>query len=319
MRISNSEIQTFKRCRRKWWFQYYLKLTPNLPKPTGPMVIGNRVHSALERYYDARYRGLCTEDAIDTALGRHAGNVAFTIAENNWTEGDPDLKLFESEAELSRLMLEGYFEWLEEEGADEGLTVIQVEKPVTVEWPGAWTGDSEPIQIMGKLDLKLHRESDNAIIAMDHKTTQTLSRPLRTLHMNEQELLYEWLLLQTEQIRIDGMLFNFLRKCKRTATAKPPFYARAEVRHSMAEIKSFEIRLLGELRSILSMRQALDSGADPLSLVYPTPTQDCDWSCPYFTVCPLVDRADYSASDAVALTMKTHDPYERYDVGADET
>jgi len=47
MRISNSEVQVFKRCRRRWYFNYYLWLRPNFEKATGPAPIGNRIHACL--------------------------------------------------------------------------------------------------------------------------------------------------------------------------------------------------------------------------------------------------------------------------------
>ena len=214
MRISNSEIQTFKRCKRKWWFNYYLRLKPALEVYTGPSSIGNRVHSALEQYYNMLYYGETTENAIGDSLGTHDSDVSHVIAERGWQDGDPDLKKFESEAELTRLMLEGYFEWLQETGADEGLEVVSVERPVT------WAIDDD-IEIMGKLDVRVYRQHDGATLGIDHKTTQSLEVPVRTLHMNEQELMYEWLLHKvTYGARVDGSLWNFLRKCKRTASAK---------------------------------------------------------------------------------------------------
>ena len=51
IRISNSEIQTFKDCRRRWWLSYYRRLQPKTQQMTGALALGSRVHEALDMYY----------------------------------------------------------------------------------------------------------------------------------------------------------------------------------------------------------------------------------------------------------------------------
>ena len=51
VRISNSEIQTFKDCRRKWWLSYYRRLKPKSANMTGALALGSRIHEALDMYY----------------------------------------------------------------------------------------------------------------------------------------------------------------------------------------------------------------------------------------------------------------------------
>jgi CRISPR/Cas system-associated exonuclease Cas4 (RecB family) len=52
IRMSNSEIQTFKDCRRKWWLGYYRGLKPKNKDFTGALALGSRIHAALEDYYE---------------------------------------------------------------------------------------------------------------------------------------------------------------------------------------------------------------------------------------------------------------------------
>ena len=51
--ISNSEIQTYKSCKRKWYLTYYLELGLRRESQTGtgPRELGTRVHAALRAYY----------------------------------------------------------------------------------------------------------------------------------------------------------------------------------------------------------------------------------------------------------------------------
>ena len=309
MRISNSEIQTFKRCRRKWYFNYHLWLKPNFEKETGPSPIGIRVHDVLSRYYTAKMLGFDTDSCTVDALTHHEGVMNESMAKAAANGDDTDILL--KECELSRIMLEGYFEWLAETGVDEGLVVTGAETSVEF----LTTIFDVELTILAKLDIRILRELDGARLFMDHKTAQELSTPLKTMHLNEQFLHYDWIMRQLGlPERVDGGMFNFLRKVKRTATMKSPAYGRLEVRHNERELDAFEKRLRGEIRAILSLRNALDTGTDPLSLVYPTPTRDCAWDCPYFQICPMVDRQDGSAERVIELSMRKVDPYERYDV-----
>jgi hypothetical protein len=251
--------------------------------------------------------GFDTDSGIVDALTYHEGVMNESMAKAAANGDDTDILL--KECELSRIMLEGYFEWLAETGADEGLKVIGAESSVM---HSLEIFDTE-VTILAKLDIRILRELDGATLFMDHKTAQELSTPLKTMHLNEQFLHYDWILRQVTGERVDGGMFNFLRKVKRGVRSNPPFYGRLEVRHNERELDAFEKRLRGEIRAILSLRQALDTGTDPLTLVYPTPTRDCCWDCPYFQVCPMVDRQDGSAERVIELSMRQVDPYERYD------
>lgn len=216
------------------------------------------------------------------------------------------------EADLSRAMLEGYFEWLEESGADEGLTVIAAEEPI--ELAGLTPVTKTHVIIRAKLDLRVHRERDDTEMFLDHKTVAEFTTPTATLHLDEQMLMYEWLLQRVmPDAKVSGAIYNMIRKVKRTARAKPPFFERFEIQHSPQEINSFYRRLLGELEEIISVRRRLDAGEDPLSVVYPSPSRDCTWKCDFFPVCHIIDRPQDEPERVLEYLYEPTDPYARYD------
>ena len=51
IRLSNSELQTFKDCRRRWWLNYYRRLQPKQKDMTGALALGTRIHAALDAHY----------------------------------------------------------------------------------------------------------------------------------------------------------------------------------------------------------------------------------------------------------------------------
>ena len=313
MRISNSEIQVFKRCKRRWYFNYYLQLKPNIDSATGAAPIGTRIHKVLDQYYNAKLNGASDDMARALAMRYHGTLVAYDVEVGRASLDD---KKYTSEIELTTLMLEGYFDWLQETGADEGLRVVASETPVEVDIEV----DGTPVTVMGLLDLRLYRELDGAHLFIDDKTCMEMTSFSKWSHLNEQFKTYDWLLSHATGEHTDGGMFNLLRKVKRTSRATPPFHGRIEVRHSDKEMESFDQTLHGEIRDIIRLRRALDAGSagDLMGRIYPTPTRDCSWECPYFQVCPMVDRADGSAGRMIELTMHPADPYERYDISREE-
>jgi hypothetical protein len=313
--ITNSELQTFKRCKRAWYLGYYRELKLIVPDLVGARAIGSRLHLALAAFYSSRREDPMTvlEATIkeDRALLEARGDV----------QGLDDL---EKDADLARIMLEGYLEWVQEEGKDQGIEVIGDEVVVEELFGTAEQFDwDRDVILMGKLDLRVRRLIDGARLFMDHKSVGSLKEPLKTLHMNEQMLHYH-LLEYLELLRAAqrgeaveyarGGLYNMLRKVKRTARANPPFFDRVEVPHNQYELQSYWMRVWGEVTEIIALRKKLDAGMDHRQVAYPTPTGNCSWDCDFFTVCNLFD--DGSDAERMLSDLYTkgevHDYYLPY-------
>ena len=300
--ISNSEISCFKECRRRWYLQYVRCLVKKREDPTGPARLGTRIHDSLWYYYDpCRLPCPSAQPDPEEILARHDAWIARDLEE--FPEREADIL---KEAELSRLMLEGYFEWLQDEGADEGLIVVGAEKALEYEiLPG--------VILQCKLDVRVEREVDGARMVLDHKTVQNFTDPMRLLPLDEQARTY----LLIERLigvrdgngeRIDGAIWNMLRKVKRTATAKPPFYMRHEVHVNDAILRDFYDRIVQEIQELLRAEREIAEGAYP----YPRPCRDCSWKCPFFGVCPVLDDSTKDAEGMIKILFEPGDPYKRY-------
>jgi hypothetical protein len=122
----------------------------------------------------------------------------------------------------------------------------------------------------------------------------------------------EWLNTPEGEARCEGALYNMLRKVKRTARAKPPFFERIEVRHNEHELDAYRRRLLGVARDVQRAGSELTAGEDPMSVVYPNPTRTCSWDCDFFVICPMFDDGS-RVDDAIASLYEEADPLTRYD------
>jgi len=139
-----------------------------------------------------------------------------------------------------------------------------------------------------------------------------------TAHMNEQIMTY--MLLEQyksgEGERSEGGIFTLLKKVKRTANAKPPFYQQFEVRHNIFSLRSFWNRIHSTITDLLRVKKALDSGESPQGVAYPRPSRDCTWKCPFFSICPMFDDGS-AVEQAIEELFVESDPYAYY--GTNET
>jgi hypothetical protein len=296
LRISNSELQSFKDCRRKWWLSYYRRLQPQQRDFTGALALGSRIHAALDTYYSQNI----------PLLEAHAQLVEkdrFTL-----TEAWRDTSDLDTEAELGRIMLEGYLDWVEEEGIDSELEMISTEEIISMP---LFDGK---VELQGKLDMRVRRKADGVRMFRDFKTVGGSFAEFNSLaHMNEQILTY--MMLETAQNkegeRSEGGIFTLLKKVKRTANAKPPFFEQVEVRHNVFALRSFWQRIHGTIQDLLNTREALDNGVDHHFAAYPRPSRDCKWKCQFFSVCSLLDDGS-AAENAISEMYVVADPYGYY-------
>lgn len=301
---SNSEVQSFLDCRRRWWLTYYRGLQPRAERQVGPMSVGRRVHKSLEEGYSTPGR----EDAARAVL-------AATL-ERDWplAEASGDEKKFESEAELALIMLEGFFDWAAEEGLDADWELVAPERVVKAP-PIAVRGES--VVLKGKLDQLIRRRMDGALFMRDWKTTAEFSPVM--LAFRPQLKTYRLILALTEpDAQVSGGQFVFLRRVKRTARANPPFYWVEPVYVGPAEGENFFRQTVGTLGRIVEVMQALDAGADHHDLVPPRPTRDCSWRCPFYTCCEMFDDGS-RVEQYLEVTYKVGDPYEYYGLDDKET
>lgn len=311
-KLTNSEVSTWLRCRRKWWLAFYRQLIYGQVDYFGPRSIGNRVHRALEAYYRD---GTDPRAALEQAITDDWNSIVSQLADRGIDIVDADVSQakFSDATQLERAMVQGYIEWLAESGEDAKYEPIGAEQVVAAPLTGEAAGEHVEVTVLGKMDARFRRTSDGAILFVDHKTVSSYGEIRKVLHLDPQMLHYHLLefLTGVGEERCEGALYNMLRKVKRTASATPPFYRREEVRHNPIEIESYRRRLLGAARDISRATRELDAGHSHLEVVYPTPTKACGWDCDFFGICPMFDDGS-RVEDAISSQYRVGNPLERY-------
>lgn len=306
--VSNSSVQTFKDCRRRWWLGWYRSLKFKNESLTGAAAIGNRIHRALgEWYVPEGTRRTDPRDALEFFIALDWS----TLVTQQGSDNAELNKKFTSEANLERAMIAGYVEWVRETGADAELEIIGSERYLEAD---VSEDLDHPVKIIAKIDVRARRKGDNAHLFMDHKSVADLVTPTRILPLDEQMLHYqllEFLNLEDADQRCDGALYNMLKKSKQTVQAKPPFYQRVEVHHNDFELENYRKRLMGEIGDIIEVTHALDTGADHNVVAYPRPTRDCHWKCDFFMICPMFDDGS-RVEDMISQWYVKDDPLGYY-------
>lgn len=310
--VSNSELASFMDCRRRWWLEWYRGLRPLLRSPLGLMAIGDRVHRALQCWY-----------VPDGETPVHPSEALERLIVEDWSAivasdmAGPDMaRQFNVEANLERAMIAGYFEWLTETGEDDGLVVVAPEQYVegTLLSPDE-DGVEKEVRLIGKLDVRVTRESDGARLFIDHKTVAEFARARFRVNLGDPQMLtyhlLEWLSTEEGDARCEGALYNMLRRVRRSAQAKPPFYERLFVGHNDHQVRNHRAQVEGQVHDMLEAEVGLAAGLDHRTVAYPHKTNDCQWKCQFSAVCPMLD--DGSRGEAMlAQLYEVSDPLSYY-------
>lgn len=306
---SNSEIQTFKGCKRQWWLGYYLGLKPKKAELIGPLPLGTRIHNALEAYYTTGEHAVEAYNRLQRIDNRK-------FQETDDAQWQDRVDKFNSESELGRIMVEGYVEWAEETNVDAGVIITGVEKILSHHLE-----EIPRVTLIGKIDAEVRRPLDGSRAVMDHKSAITFNPYYEFAHMSEQLKMYSMLegLDPTDDSPLDGGIYNLLKKVKRTKTAKPPFYERIDVRFNKKTLDAFYVQTLGTVTDMMRVRDALDAGQDHRFVAYPKPQMD--WhcgKCPFFQVCPMLDDGSM-AEEYLTDKFSQVDPNARYGDESEES
>ncbi len=316
--FTNSELGDMRRCPRKWYLTNYKKFYQPSETINEAQYTGTLVHFSVADFYnsDGKQDPLstltlmaATDRTLQEEMLKGSNDAVRSIIEQN-------IETIDKSEELALIMVAGYVEWLQEEGADSYLTFISAEEEVAIAFPAEGMPKAGA-HLLAKLDARFLDERSGARVFMDHKTVQNFADREKWAHLDPQFLFYSLIdyLMHLDEPDVeftDGGIINMLRKVKRTARSKPPFYKRVDVRHSVLELKNYFIRVAGEIARIQQAEISLDMGIDHRMICPPSPTRDCAWDCRFFQACGLMDDGS-DISMYFEATFKVGNPLRRYE------
>lgn len=317
-RLRTSERSAFKRCQAKWKWAYLdgLKLKHERP---GALWFGTGIHLALQERY--KYRGTRRGKNVLGVWRDYVGDEQAVVYDENYAE---DPSAYYNALELGEAMLGGY---LDKYGKDERWHVVATEEAFQILIPHPRKPGEAIVDYCSAFDLvALDQETDDSLWLWDHKTAKVIQT--HHLALDDQGGSY-WalagdMLLSKKLIKpgqkLDGILYNFLRKAKpdprptnedglalnkngSVSLRQPtPNFLREPVWRTRAERRKQIIKIQNEALQM----EAIRNGTLPITK---NPTKDCKWDCPFFEMCELHESggdwkdfrdAGYARSDPYA-------------------
>lgn len=276
--ITHSDIASWLRCRRQFALGYVDDF--HLPeRPTGALATGSRVHQAIDHY-------ITTGDdpvAEHQRLAEAAEKELLAADSPPWVLSD----LYE-DIIVGRNCVVAYMEWVDSEGPYAGYEIkseVKLRAPIL----------GGRVELMGKADILLTRESDGWLFVDDLKTASAHTRTSLPVQL-ERSYQHNVYLALNQLINpaavVGGAWYTVLYKAKNPARVTHPMVERFAVpaRHSQAPIKMKQIERI--CSDILRFMDEL--ATDGISVAYPTPGDSCRW-CDFKHPCMLLDETPVSA------------------------
>lgn len=198
LRLSHSQIKTWRRCRLKWYFRYVLGLQPK--QTIDKIEMGNYGHRLLEAFYKG-------ED------WRKASEEYWKEQTQNMFEEEIDAyeKIRHDIEIIMARYVDHYKHQLEE------WDVLGVEQPFEVRIP-THTGRSSQTTLCGIFDLVIQEKRNGNIWLVDHKiTSRDVDKTEEDLILDPQVNYYLWALNQLvetkgdEELPVQGVIYNMVR------------------------------------------------------------------------------------------------------------
>jgi RecB family exonuclease len=295
---TSSELSQFRNCRREWWLRQYrrLKLKPQFEKVSAAH-LGTLVHACLEIFYDPNQHKRAWVDALSIERERLHDLLEDGKVFEQWYDAMIE------QVEYARIIVDGYIEWTEEEGVDQGIQFLSTETKVEAIIEG--------VKFLAKMDA-IVLDEDEMLMFLDHKTAQSFPLLWKGLLIREQFLHYEMLNRATSDTPTAGVLVNGLRKVKRSSTSEPPYYERNRRYFGKTQVDNYQARALAIVKDIESVTARLDAGESHQTAAYARPNSDCHWRCEFFNICHMFDDGS-RVEDFLEEYYEAGDPLERYD------
>lgn len=297
--LTHSELKTYRTCQRRWWLTYrrHLDEPESARAATGVAQLGTNVHLALQGHYEG-------VDALD---------VVAEIYEDTTSRYPDQAHEIALERGYAMAMVKGYLDWVAETGLDAAWSVVGAEVDISIPLTLL---DGREVALRGKLDQIVERRDGTGTRAVrDFKTVAAFDKA-DALVRDSQMRTYDYLHFSYENRYsgahpTDGVLYTMIKRSKRTAAAKPPFFEVVHQSYNLHDKRSAHSAITGTAAQILRTDADLEAGLPHHYVVPANPTDACAWSCPFVSVCHLADDGS-RFEDALADNFVTADPWDHY-------
>lgn len=305
--IHQSDKQLFKRCRRKWDLSSPLRQRLEPKRVVDKLFVGIGVHKALEELYK---HGKNPVEAFSSWADKEIAKVRKEIGQL-FVEQE---EMLGQAIELGKGMLANYEIWCRKADPEFFVKVLSVERELSV--PILTPRGHKARGTFGCRIDQIVEDCDELLWLMEHKTAASLE--VAHLPLDEQVVCYLWAAQQFLGIKLQGVIYNILLKklpskpqllkngtlSKKKISTTYGVYKK-EIEHHKLEPEAYS-EILQELKDqdspffrrekiIKTQEEIAEIGRriydeyrdmrNPKIAIYPNPTRDCFWDCPFREVC----------------------------------
>lgn len=261
--LTHSQISTYKNCHLRHHFRYDLGLIPKVKDKK--LQLGSAIHYALAKFYKRESRLLV--DAYKEWWKIELNKIKDNLLEDQLIE-------IEKEKELGWRMLQGYFSEYGTRDFNE-YNILETEKvymdiPI-VNFRSNYR--SRYFYYALKIDGLWQEKRNNNLWIVEHKTAKSWDEDINILALDEQVTSYLWGVQKAIGKKIQGILYNILRKVD-PERARTQIYYRTRVYRNIEDLRKWEQELYDISREIRSN-----------GIPYKNPSQECTWKCRYRNLC----------------------------------
>lgn len=221
-RLSTTERQEFKECRRRWDYSSLSRQSIEPNRPAIALWFGTGIHYALEMYYKAHIDETDEDFDIVAPWAYWYQSELKRLEESQTVLWDEQKAELEEMYKLGSSMLQNYAEWsvVADTKIETGFKrVLYTEREFAVPIPNSagepyrfidGKGQEWECWLVGRLDMVVE-DFDGRIWVLDHKTSKDrLDEEI--LILDDQMTMYLWAAQQILHKPIEGCYYNVLRK-----------------------------------------------------------------------------------------------------------
>lgn len=304
--VSYSSLAQWASCPRLGYFSQHLGLRPVSEARTGALAFGSRIHLALELYGKSGWH------ISSAAIWQKLMDREFDLAEENGLPHNLD-----KESKMGQIMLEGFEQWMEEQGVYGHWKVVGIEtKLSTILTIELSSGEQIDVMLRSKLDILTQDQLNGDLYVEDYKTTSSLTEESKMALLNEaQGPMYVIVARrQPEQTqRVAGFILTMLRKVMRGPSSKPPYYERLVEPYPEGRLIAAEQNLRAQVDRVASITSKLEAGADHRDVAPFQTSWKCK-TCPFKLPCYEMQQGNFFGGDKMLDDMfVVGNPLQRYE------
>lgn len=202
--IHTTDRGTFKRCRQQWQFSSNLQMNLEPIKPWEPFWFGTAFHAGVEAYYMA------------------SGNPFDVFQEHvdAWWKSieSPSIEDDERKKELTEMGVAMLTQYIAFAQVDDDFEVLWIERDFNIPIPGLERFPENTVRELAYQVLYsfrtdgLVKDEHGRLWILEHKTTSRFPGSTDYLLTDDQVGSYIWALEQVLGIKIEGVIYNWVRK-----------------------------------------------------------------------------------------------------------